>query len=287
MDRYVQIAIDSTVGYARYLWSDISHPSLRSYFYLLILVSVLVYGLELLGPWREDQPRVRRAFWIDAFYMFFNFFLFSLLGYNAAADVVVALFSDGLGWVGVENLVALEVAALPWWAQLALMFVLRDFIQYWIHRLLHAVPWLWRFHKVHHSIREMGFAGHLRFHPAETIVYRTLEYLPLAVIGFGIDDFLIVHITALVIGHLNHANLRLPLGPLRYVFNSPQMHLWHHVKDPPNAHGINFGLSLSVWDWVFRTAHWPRDDAHLELGFDDVERYPTSFWGQMLAPFRK
>ena len=286
-DSYLQLAIDSTVGYARYLYGDITQPSLHSYFYLLILVSLGAYAFERVRPWRAEQPAVRRDFWLDAFYMFFNFFLFSLLGYNAAADVVVRAFRDGLSAIGVESLAVLDVSALPGWAQLVLLFVLRDFIHFWVHRLLHRVPWLWRFHKVHHSVREMGFAAHLRFHPGETVVYRTLEYVPLALIGFGLDDFILVHVTSLTIGHLNHSNVRLPLGPLRYVFNSPQMHLWHHVKQPPVATGINFGVSLSVWDWIFGTAYWPRDDAQLALGFDGVETYPDSFLGQLVDPFRR
>lgn len=287
MSELVQIATDATVGYARYLWRDVTQPSLHSWFYLLLLVSAVVYALELARPWRRGQKRIRRDFWLDGFYMFFNFFLFSLIGYNAVSEVAVHGFQELLGALGIAQLTLLDVSGLPVVLQLLLLFVLRDFIQYWIHRLLHAVPFLWRFHEVHHSVREMGFAAHLRFHPAETVVYRTLEYIPLALIGYGIDDFMIVHVTSLAIGHLNHANLKLPLGPLRYVFNSPQMHLWHHAKVLPDPRGKNFGLSLSVWDWIFGTAHWPDDQPELELGFEGVERYPSGFLSQMLAPFRR
>ena len=287
MEEILGIVVDSTVGYARYLWQDITNPSLRSYFYLLILVSVVVYAFELARPWRRDQPRVRRDFWLDGFYMFFNFFLFSLVGYNAVSDVAVHAFRGGLEAIGITRLDVIDVSALPVVLQLLLLFVLRDFIQYWVHRLLHAVPFLWRFHEVHHSVTEMGFAAHLRFHPAETIVYRTIEYLPLALIGYGIDDFLIVHLTALTIGHFNHANFRPPIGPLRYVFNSPQMHIWHHAKSLPDPRGKNFGISLSVWDWLFGSAYWPHEAPELELGFDDVDDYPKTFFGQLLAPFRR
>ena len=76
-----------------------------------------------------------------------------------------------------------HVAAFPIALQLLLMFVLRDFIQYWTHRLLHRVPVLWSFHKVHHSVEQMGFAAQLRFHWMETIVYRAVQYLPLAMVG--------------------------------------------------------------------------------------------------------
>ncbi len=271
------------MGYADYLYRDITEPSFRSYFYLLLGVSAVVYCLELLRPWRRAQRRVRRDFWLDAFYMFFNFFLFSLLGYNALSDVAVLAFQDLLQSTG-GALPEVSVAGLPTALQLLLLFVLRDFIHYWVHRLLHAVPVLWRLHQVHHSVQEMGFAAHLRFHPLETVVYRSLEYLPLAVVGFGIDDFMIVHVTALSIGHLNHANLRLPLGPLRYVFNSPQMHIWHHARAIPKA--ANFGISLSVWDWLFGTVYWPREGRDEALGFDRVDEYPRGFVGQLLAPFR-
>ena len=284
MDRYWNTFVESFVGYARYLGDEIVHPTWRSYFYGLILVSLLVYAWELIFPWRKDQPRIRRDFWLDGFYMFFNFFLFSLIGYNAVSDVAVEMFDDAKGALGIESLVVFDVRAWPVWAQLLTLFIARDFIHYWTHRLLHRVPRLWEFHKVHHSVRQMGFAAHLRFHPMETVVYRTLEYIPLAMIGFGIQQFYLVHMVALTIGHFNHANIRLHLGPLRYLFNSPQMHIWHHMKKFPRGCGINFGLSLSVWDWLLGTAYWPKSGRDIELGFADVEEFPDHFGEQMIEP---
>ena len=158
-----------------------------------------------------------------------------------------------------------------------------------VHRLLHRVPWLWEFHKVHHSVREMGFAAHLRFHPVESVVYRVLEYLPLALIGFGVDDFFVAYVVSLPIGHWNHANVSLPIGPLRYVLNNPQMHIWHHAKQFPDEHryGANFGLSLSLWDYLFDSAWIPGDGRDVELGFENVEDYAQDFGSQMLRPFRR
>jgi len=231
----------------------------------------------------------RKDFWLDAWYMVFNVIVFSLIGYHAISNVVShAVRTVLLNVTGLESLAVIDVSILPVWSQLLLMFVLRDFIQWNVHIVLHRVPWLWEFHKVHHSVEQMGFAAHLRFHWMETIVYRVVEYLPLALLGFGISEFLIVHVVALAIGHLNHANVRLPLGKLIYVFNSPQMHIWHHAKDiPKGSYGVNYGLSLSVWDWLFGTAWMPKDGRDIVLGFEDVERYPTSFWQQMRAPFAR
>lgn len=286
-ERYTAIFLDSFAGYGRYLRDEITHPSLHSYFYGLILVSLAVYALELLFPWRKDQPRIRQGFWLDAFYMFFNFFLFSLIGYNALSNVAVEAFGDLRRALGIESLVLLDVGVLPAVAQLGILFVARDFVHYWVHRLLHRVPRLWVFHKVHHSVLQMGFAAHLRYHWMETIVYRAIEYIPLALIGFGIQDFFVVHMTALTIGHINHANFRPPIGPLRYIFNSPQMHIWHHAKELPARYGANYGLSLSVWDWIFGTVHWPHSGRDIPLGFSQVEEYPDRFLPQMVVPFRE
>ncbi len=282
--KYVETFLAGYQSYANYLWGELTHLHWGNYLYWLIGVSLFFFLLELLQPWRPDQPKFRQDFWLDAFYMLFNFFIFSLIIYNAASDVVVNLFTDLLHSIGVQNLVAIEVRSWPAWAQLLMLFVVRDFVQWNTHRLLHRVPFLWEFHKVHHSVRQMGFAAHLRYHWMETVVYRSLEYIPLAMIGFGIRDFFIVHIFTLAVGHFNHSNWRLPLGPLKYVFNNPQMHIWHHVKNLPegHAHGINYGLTLSVWDYLFGTACIPEDGRDIELGFPGVEEFPKTFVGQSL-----
>ncbi len=288
MNKYLQIIEESFVGYGNYLWTEVSQPQWNSYFWWLIGLSMLVWGLELAFPWRKGQRAFRRDFWLDAFYMFFNFFLFSLVGYNAISNVAVEAFNDFLALFGIENLVALEIGSWPPWSQFLLLFLLADFIQWNVHRLLHAVPWLWEFHKVHHSVKEMGFAAHLRYHWAETIVYRTIQYLPLAMIGYSIQDFFFVHLLALTIGHLNHANLNLDYGPLRYILNNPKMHIWHHAKDMPaeHAYGVNFGISLSIWDYIFRTAYIPKTGRDITLGYEDDEKMPDGFWGQVVRPFK-
>ena len=216
--------------------------------------------------------------------MFFNFSLFWLVIYAAASDVGVELFRKFLGLFGVQNLVADWVIALPVGLHLLLGFVLRDFVQWWTHRLLHRVPFLWEFHKVHHSVEQMGFAAHLRFHWMETVVYRTIEYIPLAMIGIGLNDFFAIHIFTLVIGHMNHSNLNVSYGPLKYIFNNPKMHIWHHAYSLPNERrfGANFAITLSIWDYLFGTAYIPKDGRDIRLGFAGIKQFPKTFWGQLV-----
>ena len=286
MKEYVQIFVDGYVGYWNYLSAEILYPSWHNYFWWLLGISVVVWGLELAFPWRKNQAAIRADFWLDGFYMFFNFFLFSLIGYNAVSNVAVEAFNDFLALFGISNLVAFQIASWPIWSKFLLLFVVADFIQWNVHRWLHFSPWLWEFHKVHHSVEQMGFAAHLRYHWMETIVYKTVQYIPLSMIGFGLDDFFVLHLVTILIGHLNHANVKITYGPLKYVLNNPVMHLWHHAKDvPAGTHGVNYGISLSLWDYLFGTAYIPNQNPNERLGFENQETFPKTFLQQLTHPW--
>jgi sterol desaturase/sphingolipid hydroxylase (fatty acid hydroxylase superfamily) len=285
----LQLITDAYSGYWNYIVYEIAHPGWGNYFYYLIVLSLAVWGLELIFPWRKNQKAIRKDFWLDAFYMFFNFFIFSLIGYNAISTIGVEAFNSFIGLFGIENKVYIQLDFLPIWARFGMLFVLADFIQWSVHVMLHRVHWMWQFHKVHHSVTEMGFAAHLRYHWMENVFYKTALYIPLSMIGFGLNDLFVLHAFNILIGHLNHANMNITYGPLKYIFNNPAMHIWHHVKSVPESHpnGINFGITLSVWDYLFKTAHVPHSGRDIELGFDEIEKYPKGFGGQSLEPFKK
>lgn len=288
MKEYYDIFTGSFTEYFQYLKYELFNPSWHNYFYWLLGLSIAIWLLEIIIPWRKQQPVIRRDFWLDGFYMFFNFFLFSLIGFNAISNVFVNLFNDFIGLFGLHNIVAFEIGHWPKWAQLATLFVVADFIQWNVHRLLHYVPWMWEFHKVHHSVEQMGFAAHLRFHWMENVIYKSIQYIPLAMIGFGLEDFFIVHIIALSIGHLNHSNLNISYGPLRYILNNPRMHIWHHAKElPGQPYGANYGISLSIWDYLFKTDYVPESGRDISLGFEAVEEFPKTFFGQSAYGFKK
>jgi sterol desaturase/sphingolipid hydroxylase (fatty acid hydroxylase superfamily) len=133
----------------------------------------------------------------------------------------------------------------------------------------------------------MGFAAHLRFHWMEKFIYNFIQYVPLAILGFGIEEVFAAHIIALTIGHFNHSNVNVPLGPLKYILNNPQMHIWHHAREIPNKYGANFGLSLSIWDYLFKTAWVPGNGRDIELGFKGDEKFPENFSRQLVWPVGK
>ncbi|MCC5924243.1 MAG: sterol desaturase family protein [Crocinitomicaceae bacterium] len=293
MENYLEIFVNAFRGYADYLWRSVTNFRLEgdlNYFYFLIIISLLVWRLEYLFPWRKNQKLIRQDFWLDTFYMFFNFFLFNLLLFVALSEVTVKLVNDVLAPLGYQGGHLLDLSAWHWGLQLFIFFIISDFVQWNVHVLLHKVPFLWNIHKVHHSVKEMGFAAHLRYHFGETFVYNSFKYIVLAMIfGFELKSAFIVHGIAITIGHLNHANVGWDYGPLKYIFNNPKMHIWHHAKELPSTHpyGVNFGISLSLWDYLFKTNHIPHSGRDIELGFDKDEKYAKTFIAQLIAPFKK
>ncbi|MEQ8909502.1 MAG: sterol desaturase family protein [Vicingaceae bacterium] len=286
MQDYWEAFVNSFLGSLNWTWNSILFkvPWYQNYFWGLILISLLVWGLEIAFPWRKKQATLRKDFWLDGFYMFFNFFLFAIF-VSGFYKILELLFRD-LG-IQMNSLSLLDMSAWPMALQLLVFFVILDFVQWFTHVMLHRIPALWQFHKVHHSVKEMGFAAHLRFHWMENILYKPLKTLGVMVLGgFEPEQAYLVHFAAITIGHLNHANIKLTYGPLKYIFNNPVMHLHHHAYHlPKGSYGVNYGISLSLWDYLFRTAHIPNEDGETPLGFEGDENFPQDFVGQNLYGF--
>jgi sterol desaturase/sphingolipid hydroxylase (fatty acid hydroxylase superfamily) len=293
MEKYLEIIKNSYSGYWNYLkQSVLMDLNWENYFYGLLIISLVVWGLEVAFPWRKNQALFRKDFWLDVFYMFFNFFILNLIVLIALSNSAAEVFNDLLGLVGISisNFQFLEINKLPFTARILLFFVVVDFTQWWTHRLLHRFEFLWNFHKVHHSVKQMGFAAHLRYHWMEPIIYNSLRYIPLAIIGgFSAQDVAVVHFFAITIGHLNHANINLNYGFLKYLLNNPKMHIWHHAKELPEErkYGVNFALTLSIWDYLFKTNYIPHSGRDLEIGFEDDEKFPKNFLQQGIYPLGK
>lgn len=131
----------------------------------------------------------------------------------------------------------------------------------------------------------MDWIGNWRFHWAEIIVYRSLLYPFALLFGFSSAVMFWYGVLNTAIGHFAHSNIRGFIGPLRYLINSPEMHLWHHAHPESGPIDRNFGISLSIWDWLFRTAYLPDRRDPERLGFTGVENFPKAFLSQTLWPF--
>ncbi len=283
-DIFVETLIGTSLWVGRNITFDV--PWWQNYFWGLTFISLIVWLLELKWGWRKQQNPIRQDFWLDGFYMYFNFFLFSIAISGVYNVMAYAFSSQG---ITMQSLAVIQLNNFPVILQLFIFFVLLDFLQWVTHFTLHRVPILWRFHQVHHSIKQMGFAGHLRYHWMENILYKPLKTLGIMLLGgFEPQQAFIIHFFTIVIGHLNHANLNWNYGPFKYLLNNPVMHLYHHAYHLPKnrPYGMNFGLTLSIWDYLFSTAYVPDRNGNIKLGYKGDEAMPNNFLKQLLHGFK-
>jgi sterol desaturase/sphingolipid hydroxylase (fatty acid hydroxylase superfamily) len=255
-----------------------------TYLQWLVLISLAFVLLERLFPWRRDQPFLRPGLLGDVAWLAVNGHLFSVLtaGLTAWTVATVSVPLRALGTLPGTPL----ATGWPFGAQVVVLFVVSDFLQWCVHNLLHRVSWLWTFHKVHHSVTTMDFLGNFRFHWMEIVVYRAAQWLPLVWLGASPPAAMTVAVVGTIWGDLNHSNLDVGLGPLGRVFNSPRMHLWHHDLSSEGGPAKNFGIVLSLWDYLFGTAFWPPERSPERLGYPGMEEMPRSFLGQAVWPIR-
>jgi sterol desaturase/sphingolipid hydroxylase (fatty acid hydroxylase superfamily) len=173
------------------------------------------------------------------------------------------------------------VAAQPVWLQAIEIYLLADFLGYWLHRLFHTGAW-WPFHAVHHSSEHLDWLSSVRVHPVNEAVNNLAPVVPLLFLGFdptvtaGVAGFLTFYAIFL------HADVDWDFGPLRSVIATPVFHRWHHSKDPA-AIDKNFAGLLPLWDILFGTYYMPRDRMPSDFGVP--EKLPAGYFGQLWHPF--
>ena len=109
-------------------------PWYTNYFWGLVAISLLVWLMEILFPWRKNQSIIRRDFWLDGFYMFFNFFIFSII-ISGIYKILEIIFGE-IG-VSAQSIALFDISDMPMWGQLIIFFVIIDFVQWLTHVLLH------------------------------------------------------------------------------------------------------------------------------------------------------
>jgi len=211
---------------------------------------------------------------------------------NGFVPVLLLAPALALVAVGAHALVPYRVhaaaAALPIWARaLAALFV-SELGYYWAHRFAHEIPFLWRFHSVHHSPEQVYFLISARAHPLDNAFGRLCSFAPLYVLGVatpltpegGVVSALLVVVLTMW-GFLIHANLRWRLGPLEWLVATPAFHHWHHTQG--ELRDRNYASMLPCMDLIFRTFYLPRKRWPSAYGIDT--KLPNSLGGQLAYPF--
>ncbi len=253
------------------------------YHHWLIAISIFFIAVERFASWRK-QLLFRRGWVKDFLYLVLNghYLAFVLIGLTDPAAEAFHRLLVSLGVQGVESAAVLR--SLGPVTQFLVVLVVIDFIKWLVHNALHRVPILWQFHQIHHTIQELDWVGTMRFHFMEVIFYKVAIYLPLAILGARGDVLLTYYVVETFVGFLSHSNLNVTFGPFRYLLNNPRMHVWHHEYTKDGRMNLNFGIVLSVWDYLFGTANVPAVMPN-KLGFHGMERVPDTLVGQMLHPF--
>jgi sterol desaturase/sphingolipid hydroxylase (fatty acid hydroxylase superfamily) len=173
------------------------------------------------------------------------------------------------------------IAASPGWAQIVAALAIATVGGYAGHRAAHEVPLLWRFHRVHHSIREMDWLAANHLHPLDQIFIRSSAVLPLYALGFGRMSLGAFVVLTTLQAIFIHANVRLTFGPLRWVIATPQFHHWHHAREP-RAYNSNYAGEFPAVDALFGTLYLPAHRWPAQYGIDDTE--PVGYLRQLVWP---
>ena len=250
------------------------------WFILDLLGSTLLFVvIEKLFPLYRNQTVFRKEWQTDLTHFAVNHFLVGLI-----LLTVNFLIHRVFGWMvhgGLQQL----VQDIPFLPQLLLCILVADLMQYFTHRAYHEVPFLWRFHAVHHSAKTMDWIAGSRMHVLELIFTRVCVLGPLYVLGFEksvMDAYIIVVGFQAV---FNHANVHLPWGPLRYLLVTPDFHHWHHSSDQ-EALDRNYAAHYAFLDYLVRTAVDSNKQFPEKYGV--VGDYvPEGFAQQQMFPFKK
>ncbi len=178
-------------------------------------------------------------------------------------------------------------SGLPLWARALLAMFVGEIGFYWGHRLSHEVPWLWRFHAVHHSAEHVSFLVNTRAHPVDMIFTRmcglALLYATGLATAVGRDQGLVASIVLFagaLWSYFIHANVRVRLGFLEEIISTPAFHHWHHTRDDHRDH--NYASMVPVMDRIFGTRYLPR---HWPAAYGVETPMPADLVGQILEPF--
>jgi len=176
------------------------------------------------------------------------------------------------------------IQSLPFIVELLLALFVSDLFQYWAHRFFHSHNYLWRFHAVHHSTKNMDWLAGSRTHFVDIFVTRSISFIPIYILGFSSLAFNVFVIILAIHAVLIHANTSFKFGLLKYLITTPQYHHWHHCDDP-KFYGKNFAVMFPFIDYLFGTYHLPKDVWPTGTGLKETA-VPKGFIKQSIYPFK-
>ncbi|RED14241.1 sterol desaturase family protein [Pontivivens insulae] len=248
------------------------------------IVNVLVVGflfvpLERFFPARTEQTVFRAEWQEDMFYYLVSSMLVQVLGFLTLAPANYVNAQADLGAVRGY------IVDLPFWAQVIIIMLATDFVQYWVHRAFHTFPVLWRFHAIHHSTKKMDWLAGARMHFIEIAVLRGFTAVPMFTLGFQPEAIQAYLLIVYFYSSFIHANIGWKFGFVERFLVTPRFHHWHHGSDRA-AIDINYASHFPIYDWLFGTHHLPEEEWPENYGVVG-NTVPRGYWRQFVYPFTK
>lgn len=248
----------------------------------LALVAVIFLPLEWLFSLRSKQI-LRRGFIRDLCYYFLNNLLPGMLVLVPMTLIVWMLHSF------IPRGLHQWAAGLSLWSRYLASLIVAEIGTYWGHRLMHEIPYLWRFHAVHHSAEEMDWLVNTKAHPLDFVFTRACGFLPLYVLGLAqpladhVDSvpFFVTLFTSLW-GYFIHSNVRWRFGWIEWLITTPAFHHWHHTNDGPKVINKNYSALFPWVDKLFGSLYLPASHPE-KYGID--EPMPENLARQLIHPF--
>ena len=276
-------------------------------FWGYILSSILIAGIYFYFNKKQLRLTLSSKLWLhpsaklDYYYFFIGYFIkvFMLFPIVISAKTI-ALFINKqlyLAFDFYENSFFSYEAVLLMYT--ICLFLVSDFTRYWTHRFLHTIPFLWEFHKIHHSAKVLTPITFYRVHPVENLLFGLRYSLSIGLVtgvfiyffGAMIDIYAILGVNVLVFvfsligSNLRHSHVAFSYPKfLERFFISPKQHQVHHSKKFFNK---NYGGYLAIWDWVFGTLKFSKDVKVLKFGLrrEQMNEY-NSIANLIIAPFK-
>jgi sterol desaturase/sphingolipid hydroxylase (fatty acid hydroxylase superfamily) len=258
-------------------------PAIRLGFFVTVFALVALW--ELLAPRRALTVSKPRRWASNLGLVVLNTVVLRLLFPLAA--VGMAAFSAANGWGLLNHF------QVPLWLAVPLAVMAMDLVIWLQHVMVHAVPLLWRLHRVHHADPDYDLTTGARFHPVEIVLSMLIKVATIAVLGPSVLAVLIFEVLLNAAAMFNHGNIRLPAGVdrvLRWVIVTPDMHRVHHSVEQDETNS-NFGFNLPWWDRLFGTYREQPRAGQLGMtiglhGHTDP-REVARLDGMLLMPFRR
>lgn len=263
------------------------------YLRLLVFISLLLAfsAAELLWPRRKQVLKWVRLKQNISLQLLSFLVLFALRLLLPLSLLALAGFLEQQSW-GLFNLLPAAGLNIGGWSVIILALLLLDCGIYWQHRLMHTAPFLWRWHRVHHSDVELDASSALRFHPIEILISYLYKMLLISLLGAPVLAVFVFEVLLSSAALFNHSNIALPASldrQLRRFWVTPDMHRIHHSLQYAEQQS-NFSSSFSVWDYCFGSycAEPQAGQLGMQLGekqsLQEAQRH--SWWWPILLPFK-